>query len=175
MFRRRNCRDHRSSGRHHHEATVARLRAPAILVFPGESPMMTPETIENGLAQLAEELGTQTDFPRRVLDEIRNRAAAPTPAQNGRRVWFVRRLLIAASALGLLVAIGSWWLSAPVPLYARVLEVLERAQTVHVTGWTRDVFRKWPLENPVPGTGGPQVRHTVEAWYWTAPPAEPAS
>jgi len=138
--------------------------------------MITPETIENGLAQLGDELGTQAGLAQRVLDDIRSRQTLrPFPTRPERHVLFTRRSLVAASALGGMVSLAGWWSLTSATLYARVLEALDGAKTVHVSGWSREVFRKWPLEAPLKTTDGADVRHTVDAWYWTDAPKEPAS
>ena len=52
----------------------------------------------------------------------------------------------------------------------RMLDALARAKSVHVTGWTRQAVRKWPLEHhgdQPAGAGEVQDKLPVEAWYWT--------
>jgi hypothetical protein len=138
--------------------------------------MTSPDVIEKALEQLGQELGTQPSLAQRVLEDVCNRAARElTPVRPKRRVWFGRRSLVAASALGLVAALTAWWLLKPATLYARVLDALDSAKTVHVSGWTREVFRKWPLEAPPKKVDGSKTRHAVDAWYWTDASEDPAS
>jgi hypothetical protein len=58
-----------------------------------------------------------------------------------------------------------------------MLAALAEARTVHVTGWTRQIVRKWPLEKPVSLQGDEleNEKFDMEAWYWTAPDGTPRS
>ncbi|MGE5194140.1 MAG: hypothetical protein ACM3U2_16715, partial [Deltaproteobacteria bacterium] len=123
--------------------------------------MKTSAEIEQGLVQLGNELGTRPDLAARVLDDFRSRPASCVQPGNAGRIRFSRQGLVAATAAGLLVGLTAWWLAEPSTLYARVAAALERAKTVHVTGWTRNVIRKWPLESPPKETVDAEVRYPI--------------
>jgi hypothetical protein len=134
-------------------------------------------TLEQQLEQLGKELGTDS----RHADAVVRRAAAIT-AQDKRTVssrarrpmhWRIPAALAASVAL----CIGIWWWSRPATLYARMLAALAEARTVHATGWTHRIVRKWPLENPVSPQGdeAESEKFDMEAWYWTAPDGTPRS
>lgn len=137
--------------------------------------MNASHSIEEQLTQLGRELGSQADLPQRVLDEAARRAPA-TPRPKARRS--LRRAglrLVPLLAASLLVGLGVWWLSHPRTLYARAMAALQRVETVHVSGWMRHVPRQWPLENPPPKPRAEQLRHAIDAWFWTEEDGRPAS
>jgi hypothetical protein len=132
--------------------------------------------IEQALEQLGHELGNETGLALRVLEDIGSRAAQrPAPVGRAHRVRLSSQSLVAASALGILAALAAWWSLTPATLYARVLEALDSAKTVHVSGWTREVVRKWPLEMPPTKADDGDIRHDVDAWYWADAAKEPTS
>jgi len=74
--------------------------------------------------------------------------------------------------------IVAWYLSQPTNVYAQMLQALAKAETVHITGWTRQVVRKWPLEAPIDALGGQDAvpgKQPFEAWHWTEADGTPRS
>ncbi|MEM9825238.1 MAG: hypothetical protein AAF958_01555 [Planctomycetota bacterium] len=58
----------------------------------------------------------------------------------------------------------AFWSSQNRSLYAQTTRALDRVQTIHVTGWTTRLVRKWPLE--APGKSTADQRHVIDSWYW---------
>ena len=140
--------------------------------------MTSPDMIEKALEQMGHELGTEAHLVDRVLEDIRSRAAMqPASARREHSIRFRRRSLVAASALAIVTALAAWWSLTPARLYARVLESRSDMPQKRFTlsGWTREVFRKWPLEGPLKKADDADVRHSVDAWYWTDAAKDPAS
>lgn len=136
--------------------------------------MNTFETIEKSLAQLGSELGTQPDLAARVLSQVRTLPREEVPRAGARRIS-IRRLVSIGAALGLAAAFAAWMFSAPPTLYGRMTAALECAKTVHITGWTRDVVRLWPLEVPPTSAPAADARYPIEGWFWTGADGHPAS
>jgi hypothetical protein len=127
--------------------------------------------LEQQLKQLGRELSGDSQHAE-IVRKANN--IAPQPKRNilrqNRRPkgWRISAALAASVAL----CTGAWWWSRPVTLYARMLAALAEAKTVHVTGWTRQIARKWPLE-AVPTTHltdrWPDGKYPIEMWHWTEP------
>ena len=134
-------------------------------------------TLEQQLEQLGRELGTDS----RHADAVVRRAALVASrakcdvAPSTRRP--IRWRIPAALAASVAVCVGTWWWSRPATLYARMLAALADARTVHATGWTRQLVRKWPLEKAAAprGEDAHDERYDMEAWYWTTPDGTPSS
>jgi len=141
------------------------------MVEKGDRNMNCHRTIEDQLSQLGDELASTSDFSRRVMIRIAERTGegpptARTVAQVQQSPWLAPALLAAS----VLICVGVWWLSRPTPLYARMLAALAEAKTVHVTGWTRHIARKWPLEGkPAMNLAArwPDGKYPIEMWHWT--------
>ena len=105
--------------------------------------------LEQRLTALGEELrggaGFEDSIMRRLTAE-RQIARRPEAMVRPRGVWKT----LAAVAACLCVAFGVWSALRPATLHARVLAALAKVRTVHATGWSRQIVRKWPLEKPLP-------------------------
>jgi hypothetical protein len=125
--------------------------------------MTSFRSLDERFDQLVRELGDNAELSARVMRAVatRPRPAAGLPRTDYRRI--ARRGmfgLLAAMAVALLLVVLP---SRPDSLYARAVTALDDAETVHVTGWTTRIVRKWPLEE----SRKDDVRkHAVEAWYW---------
>ena len=139
--------------------------------------MNETEKIEAGLAQLGSELGTRPELASRVIEAFRSRPKShdESCATRRRSGWQVGgRWISTVAAAGLALAFVAWLVS-PRTIYGRAAAALEKAGTVHVTGWARDVVRLWPLENPPAAVPATDARHPIETWYWTDSDEQPAS
>ncbi|MEX0677918.1 MAG: hypothetical protein WD063_12630 [Pirellulales bacterium] len=122
--------------------------------------------IEERFAQLAREVGSRPELAQIVLqqaDELFR--AQPAPRLLGRVPvgWRWASACAAASLIG--VSIWLFW--TPRPLSAQILTALARVETVHVTGSTNRIVRKWPLEDPAGARADGTELVPLEAWYWT--------
>ena len=130
-------------------------------------------TIEQRLEELGHELHGSSDFTERVMAEVRNqnkteRIPVASEAKSSPRRWRAP-LAIAASVM---LVVSVWWLSRPVDLYARIVAALSEARTVHSSGWTRVIVRKWPLESAPANDVSeqwPEGKVPIEMWHWTDP------
>jgi hypothetical protein len=128
-------------------------------------------TLEQQLEQLGRELGGDAQHTADVVRRAVSSASKANQVATRRKRRPMRWQMPAALAACVAVCVGFWWLSRPATLYARMLAALANARTVHATGWTRQIVRKWPLEKPTaaPGDETENKRYDMEAWYWTAP------
>ena len=124
--------------------------------------------IENELNALGEQLGARPELTNRILAEIAD-VPAPTVSTARRfanRMTSWRPIAVSAAVVAAIVT-AVVFISRPDTLYANAIQALQQAKTIHVTGWTRQVFRNWPLEKPIEGMDS-EPKHSAEAWYWTA-------
>jgi hypothetical protein len=128
--------------------------------------------LEEQLEQLGRELAGSADFSQRVMTRVVDRQPialnSPQMKPRSRSRWQAP-LAIAASVI---LCVGVWWLARPANLYARMMAALAEAKTLHVTGWTRHIPRKWPLEGtPTLNLADrwPDGKYPVEMWHWTEP------
>ena len=121
--------------------------------------MSNSPDLDARLASLRDELEGPPGLPGRVLQA----AAASPPTKRSVR-GRLRRLAVPAAAAGLVLA-AAVWMAQPRSLYAQAVSALRAVDTVHVTGWTSRVVRKWPLEDAT--AEPPARRYAVDAWYWT--------
>ena len=125
------------------------------------------------LERQLEQLGRELRGDSQLADAVVRRATTEDLKATRREAPQKRRLLRwqawAAVAASIAVCLGVWWVTRPATLYARMLAALADARTVHATGWTRQIMRKWPLEKPSeqPADGGQDEKHPLEIWYWT--------
>ena len=129
--------------------------------------MPTPQSLEERLIQLGEEIGTSQGFAERVRKELDAECRPVTHRSPRVRKW---KLWTAGSGLTVVtvfVAMTVWWFAQPRTLAARMLAAMQNARTVHATGWTRRVVRKWPLEQPGDAKPDESQQHSLEAWFWT--------
>jgi hypothetical protein len=133
--------------------------------------------LEQRLAKLGEELRGNTDLGdaivRQIVAEGRVVRCPETTAALARRPLGWQAL--AAMAACLCVCFAVWWASRPTTLYARMLAALAKAETIHATGWSREVVRKWPLEKPLPADTAKTEKHAAEFWYWSGADGMPCS
>ncbi|MEX2122133.1 MAG: hypothetical protein WD847_21315 [Pirellulales bacterium] len=126
-------------------------------------------SLEQQLEQLGRELGDSAGLTERVMARLaqQENKLPVQPARSPRRRW--RWPAAAVLAASVAVCVGAWWLSRPTTLYARMIIALAQANTVHASGWTRHIVRKWPLEDPLeqPGGGNPDQKYPLDIWYWT--------
>jgi len=140
--------------------------------------MNSSETLEQRLDQLGREIGTSPELVQRVTRRLEGRV--PTKIGNYKvRLPIVRNKKTAlAAAAAITVCVFAWYLSRPSNVYAEMLQALAKAETVHITGWTRQVVRKWPLEAPSSSLGGQEAaseKQPFEAWHWTEADGTPRS
>ena len=137
--------------------------------------MNDSKDLTDRLDQLGRELGSQPSVIPQVmnrvnavdLDSLSQDAPRPSiPERNdetrhaGRqRFWQIALIGLAAC---LLLAAGIS-LTRPNTLYAKAMVALSRAQTIHVTGWSKRVPRAWPLESPREEA---DANYPVEMWFW---------
>ena len=127
-------------------------------------------TLEERLDQIGLDVGQRPSRVSDVMAELGRLTQHPQPRR--RTVPGLRTIAAFATATCLIVPIIIW-LARPVTLYARALDALGDAQTVHITGWTTQIIRKWPLEDPLPNSDLEQ--HPVDAWYWRDVDGNPRS
>ena len=119
--------------------------------------MNASNDLERRLDQLGRELAGRTSLAEDVMAEIAAGAVRLPP----------RRWLRAAGALALaasLLVAAAVWLSPSRSLYAQAIAALEKAKTIHVTGWTSRPGRIWPLEERSKAEEPGKV--PADAWYW---------
>lgn len=123
--------------------------------------------LDERFAQLAHEVGTRADLARVVLQRADQEELMPAPAPRTFTSLPLAWRWAVAAAAAVLIAAWVWpaWTSRP--LSAQILGALERVKTVHVTGSTNRVVRKWPLEDPAQAAADAAAPVPVEAWYWT--------
>ena len=130
--------------------------------------------LEQRLTALGEELrggaGFEDSIMRRLTAE-RQIARRPEAMVRPRGVWKT----LAAVAACLCVAFGVWSALRPATLHARVLAALAKVRTVHATGWSRQIVRKWPLEKPLPADASTTEKYATEFWYWNNADGLPCS
>ena len=129
-------------------------------------------SIEDRLEQLGRELKSSPSVSERVREAVRS---LPTVAKDvrsptGRRKRFS---LVATVAASLILLVAFVWLARPRTIHARALAALKKVDTIHVTGWTTRIQRKWPLEGPKRSTE--RQKHLVDAWFWMTDEATPRS
>lgn len=129
--------------------------------------MTNPIDIEERFAQLCREVGSRPELVQRVLEQVGD---SPFREQRAPTVFGRARVSLGwtgAIAAALLIGVSLWLISTPRSLAAQILRALERVDTVHVTGSTSQVIRKWPLEKQE--AVQPDANRSVpfEAWYWT--------
>lgn len=71
--------------------------------------------------------------------------------------------LVAAASLILAIA---FFALQPRTLYARAMSALLKVQTIHVTGWSQEVPRTWPLEKAPEAKAAADAKHPVDMWFW---------
>lgn len=126
--------------------------------------MNASNDLERRLDQLGRELAGRPSFADDVMAEIA-KGAVRLPQ---------RRWLHAAGALALaasLLVAAVVWLSPSRSLYAQAIAALEKAKTIHVTGWMSRPVRKWPLEAPSKAEDPGKV--SFDAWYWNGEDRQP--
>lgn len=126
-------------------------------------------TLQRQLAALGEELGSNpllAEAVRRRIGGAGGANQAAPRALTAPLIW-KRWRVSAALAASVLLGLATWRMSQPTPLYARMLAELAKARTVHAEGWTYNVARRWPLEQPLEKKDDKQVRHEMEIWHWT--------
>lgn len=139
----------------------------------GVRQMNTHETVVEQLDQLGLEIGSSPESTQRILDQLEARLPAIQERRRSRRrVGPSAKVGLAAATIVLCVL--AWWLWRPASVYARMLEALAKADTVHTTGWTRELVRRWPLEKPAPEQNIP-AKHAIDAWFWNEPDGTPRS
>ncbi|HWB08920.1 MAG TPA: hypothetical protein VG826_06840 [Pirellulales bacterium] len=123
----------------------------------------------NDLEERLDQLGRELAGPPCFVDQVMADVAVVRRPQ--------RRWLRAAGGLALaasLLIAAAIWLTPSPSLYAQAIAALDKAKTVHVTGWTSEPLRKWPLE----GTVRQEVSENnvpVDAWYWNGEDRRPRS
>ncbi len=129
---------------------------------------MTKQTLlDSRLEQLGNELAQFGSCREGVLAQIHvspetgNQALPTSPRP--RWITWAGGLAMAATVL---VAIGLLELS-PAPLYAKALNALAKAKSIHITGESSRVTRKWPVEDP--SAELKQDKYAIDAWYWKSP------
>src|SRR5262245_19874234 len=143
------------------------------MVETGVPLMNDLRTLETQLEQLGTELSGPPDFSASIVAQLVESQPNMELAKEGRTAvhatrprWQTPALLAAA----VLICFGVWWMSRPTTLYARMLAALGEAQTIHVTGWTCHIARKWPLEGaPAKNLSDrwPDGKYPIEMWHWT--------
>lgn len=126
--------------------------------------MNASNDFERRLDQLGRELAGRPSLAEDVMAEIAAGAVRLPP----------RRWLRAAGALALaasLLVAAAVWLSPSRSLYAQVIAALEKAKTIHVTGWTSRPARTWPLEDASKAEEPGKV--LLDAWYWNGEDRQP--
>ena len=130
-------------------------------------------TLEQQLTQLGDELSGHSDLGERVLQRLaveEPKIVRPAPLPTRRRSRWQATAAVAASVM---LCLGVWWMSRPATLHARMLAALAKVDTVHITGWSREIVRKWPLEKP--SGRDEDEKYDLEAWFWTDPTGTPRS
>lgn len=127
-------------------------------------------TLEERLDQIGREVGNRPSLVADVMARLGPDAPRPQPQ---RRIVPGLRTVAALATAACLIVPMIIWLSRPGTLYARALDALGEAQTVHITGWTTQIIRKWPLEEPT--TNVATERQPVDAWYWRDEDGTPRS
>lgn len=126
--------------------------------------MNASNDLERRLDQLGRELAGRPSLADDVMAEIASGTVRLPP-----RHW-----LHAAGALTLaasLLVAAAVWLSPSRSLYAQAIAALEKAKTIHVTGWTSRPARKWPLEDASKVDEPDNV--SLDAWYWNGEDRRP--
>jgi hypothetical protein len=116
------------------------------------------------LDNLGRELAGRASFADDVMAQI---AAGRLRLPPRRWLRAAGPALLAASLLIAAVV----WFSTSRSLYAQAIAALEKAKTIHVTGWTSRPLRKWPLESPPKSKEDGKVQ--FDAWYWTGQDRRP--
>ena len=119
--------------------------------------------VEVMYSKLVDEIGTQPGLVQRVLEQASVEPVTPVTSSSY-RFLAVMGLLSGVAAVAAVVLFVSL-LATPSGLYASMVKALENVETVHVSGWTSEVVRKWAIE----GTQAERVesaKHDVDAWYW---------
>ena len=115
--------------------------------------------LEDRLDQLGAELTQDRSVAESVLAELK---PLPVQVQTGwNRARFAAVATVSAAVCILLVA--SLVLSRPSTLYAKAVKALNQVQTIHVTGWSTQVHRDWPLEEAQTTSS---ERQDVDMWFW---------
>lgn len=123
--------------------------------------MNDSRTLEERLDQIGRELGGRPSLVPDVMAKLESGSVCPRPA---RHPWRNMRTVTVLATAACVIVTAVIWMLRPNTLYARALEALGNARTVHVTGWTTQIVRKWPLEHPQPA--GKTEQQPVDAWYW---------
>lgn len=123
--------------------------------------MNNSHTLEERLNRLGNELAGRGSLIPRVMTELSDDRPQPPPTRRpGPRFQALTALAVAVCVM----VAAALWLARPSTLYARALEALGKARTVHVTGWSSRIVRKWPLEQPQ--QDALIAKYPVDAWYW---------
>lgn len=123
--------------------------------------MTSSNDLEDRLDQLGRDLGEQPSVVESVMSQLEPHKVRPK--KESWSVSGVRAATIVAAACALLAA-SVFWLQ-PRSAYAKAMDALRRAQTIHVTGWSTHVKRSWRLETPKEETSD---RHDIEMWFWSS-------
>jgi hypothetical protein len=138
--------------------------------------MSNLHALEQQLEQLGRELGSHSRHADAAVRQATIIASQTRPITPSRKFRPMRWRMPAALAASVALCVGIWWWSRPATLYARMLAALADARTIHATGWTRAIVRKWPLEQPMSAReDSNNEKYDMEAWYWTAPDGTPRS
>lgn len=121
--------------------------------------MNDTKQVIDSLDRVGQQLRQRESIVAGVMSELES----ATVQLKQRREFPLRIVATIATAVCMLVAIGVW-LSGPRSLYAQTVAALNQVETVHVTGWTSRIIRKWPLEKPVEDDDSDMI--PVEGWYW---------
>lgn len=128
--------------------------------------------LQEQLDQLGQEIGASPELVERVANSLVDRQSVATKSDRAHDAgtWKVKASLATAATI-LIVAFG-WVASRSENVYAEMLQALSKANTVHVSGWTTQVVRKWPLEQE---SDRRSERYAVDAWHWRETDGAPVS
>lgn len=114
--------------------------------------------ITDRLDQLGLELRSRPSIVDDVMTEVESIPVVPKLHRNA----FRRTLAGVAAAACVMIAVAIWSTQST-SLYAQTVAALAKVKSVQVDGWTSQVVRKWPLEQPREQTTD---RIPVQGWYW---------
>ncbi|MEZ6138169.1 MAG: hypothetical protein R3C53_25065 [Pirellulaceae bacterium] len=120
--------------------------------------MSKPRQITDRLDQVGQELRNRPSIVDGVMTDIECGLITVRGHQSG----FLRTMVGLAAAACTLIAVGTW-LAQPASLYAQTVAALAKVKSVHVEGWTSQVVRSWPLEQP---REQPDDKIPMDGWYW---------
>lgn len=118
--------------------------------------------LNDRLDQLRAVLAGHPRFVDQVMSEITKESTCnPIEVEQPERGG-IQRFAALAIAAAIIFAIG-WWMTRSTSLYAQAIAALQKVEVVHASGWTKELVRKWPLENEI---AAQEERYNIEAWYW---------